>query len=88
MPLEPVSDQPGQSRQRHEPALADRLGIEELAVMKPRLRIEHQAKNEKDLAAINELVLFGRSRHGIAFGDWRCADQRSVADSFPCTISV
>ena len=56
--------------------------------MKPRLRIEHQAKNEKDLAAINELVLFGRSRHSIAFGDWRCADQRSVADSFPCTISV
>ena len=56
--------------------------------MKPRLRIEHQAKNEKDLAAINELVLFGRGWHSIAFGDWRCADQRSVTDSFSCTISV
>jgi len=56
--------------------------------MKPRLRIEHQAKNEKDLAAVNELVLFDRSRHSVAFADSRCADQRSVADSFPCTISV
>jgi hypothetical protein len=41
LPLEPVSDELGQSRQRHEASLADRLGIEELAVMKPRLRIEH-----------------------------------------------
>jgi hypothetical protein len=83
-----VSDELGQSRQRHEAALADRLGIEELAVMKLRLRIEHQAKNEKDLAAVNELVLFDRSRHCVAFDDSLGADQGSVADSFPCTISV
>ena len=88
MPLEPVSDQLGQSSQRHEASLADRLGIEELAVMKPRLRIEHQAENEKDLAAVNELVFFDRSRHSVASGDSRCADQRSVADSFPCIIAV
>jgi hypothetical protein len=53
-----VSDELGQSRQRHEAALTDRPGIEELAVVKLRLRIEHQAENEKDLAAVNELVLF------------------------------
>jgi hypothetical protein len=88
LPLEPVSDELGQSSQRHEAALADRLGIDQLAVMKPRLRIEHQAENEKDLAAVDERVLFDRSRHGVAFGDSRCADQRSVADSFPCTIAV
>jgi hypothetical protein len=71
LPLEPVSYLLGESRQRHEPALAARLGIKKLAVMQPRLRIQHQAQNQKDLATASEFVLIDRCHHGLAF--WHSA---------------
>jgi hypothetical protein len=50
------------------------------------LRIQHQAKDQKDLATASEFVLFDRCRHGLASDDPGCTRQRPIADSYPCTI--
>lgn len=57
--------------QRQEAAHHPRFGIDQLTVVQPQPLIQHEAKNQHDLATPGKLVLLVQRRHGPAFDDLR-----------------
>jgi hypothetical protein len=69
LPSEPLPYDLKEPFQRQEAAQHRRFGIDQLTVMQPRPPIQHEAKNQHDLATSGKLVLLVQRRHGSAFDD-------------------
>jgi hypothetical protein len=67
LPREQLLHRIRQFCQRGESSLPNGIGIDQLAVLQARFSIQYESEDQDDLTAASELVLWIRSRHGIAF---------------------
>jgi hypothetical protein len=76
VPFEPAGYDVRQTGQTLKPPLRDRLGINQLAVMQVRLPVQHETKDQDNLATARKFVLLVRNRHNLAF------------DNLPCPLGI
>ena len=69
LPSEPLPDDLQEPLERQEAAQHRRFGIDQLTMVQAQPLIQHEAKNQHDLATPGKLVLLVQRWHGPAFDD-------------------
>jgi hypothetical protein len=86
LPREPLLYDLQESLQRQEAAQHRRFGIDQLTMTQPQPLIQHEAKNQHDLATPGKLVLLVQRRHGPAFDDLQHASTSCPRTSYQTSL--